>query len=68
MFYERYVKPSMYNKYVHLVMVLLESQLLIFNIFSTIVDMSGFKITDTSIIYIIIGGFIIGVLLYYAIE
>ena len=68
MFYERYVKPSIYNKYVHLVMVLLESQLLVFNIFSTIVDMTGFKITETSIIYIILGGFIIGVLLHYAIE
>jgi hypothetical protein len=68
MVYERYVKPSMYNKYVHLVMVLLESQLLIFNVFSTIVDMSGYKVTETSIIYIIMGGLIIGILFLYAIE
>ena len=68
MVYERYVKPSVYNKYVHLVMVILESQLFIFNLLSTIVDMTSLTLTGTSVIYIIIGGFIIGILLHFAIE
>lgn len=45
MIYERYVKPSIYNRIVHVFMVFLESQLLVFNLVSTIVAMAGVNLT-----------------------
>ncbi len=49
-------------------MVFLEAQLLMFNIISTIIQIAGVSLTQTSIIYIVIGGVFIGILLLFSIE
>lgn len=66
--YERYIKPSMYNRIVHIVMVYLESQLTVFMLMGTIIHVSGISITLTGLIFIGIIGMILGTFVLLGID
>jgi hypothetical protein len=66
--YERYMKPSIYNRIVHLLMVFLECQIFVFSVFSCFEGLAKIVISLTGALFISLCGIVMGVLLYFAIE
>jgi hypothetical protein len=62
------VRPSVYNKYVHIITVFFESILFVFSLFASLNQIMSNESASTSILYIVILGILIGMLVYCAIE
>lgn len=66
--YQRYVRPSVYNRYVHILSVIFESQLFVFTFFYFLHNVSLFNGQSTALVYYLILGFLLAFLIIFAID
>lgn len=66
--YDRFMRPSLYNKLVHLCMVFLECQLFLFTLMSCFQGLAKINLGLTSIIFLIICGAVVAFVLDFLIK
>ena len=54
--YDRFMKPSLYNKLVNITMIFLECQLFLFTLVSTLDTLSGLRLKLIAIVFLIVAG------------